>query len=144
MTAKEELSQYKYARKKVEETLEEYERYKTRAEKVTSIISDMPRGMSNSNKVEDNAVMMADISKKYEKRWFEAEQEKLRIEENIDKVEEPYRTLLHMKYIEEKTLEEISCKLRCNYTYACEQHGKALRKYEEISLRRSNPKTTEV
>ena len=44
----------------------------------------------------------------------------------------------------EETLEEISCKLRCNYTYACEQHGTALKKYEEILFSRSNPKTAEV
>ncbi len=141
MTAKEELNQYKYARKKVDETLEEYQKYKTRAEKMTSIISDMPRGTSNFDKVADNAVVMADLSKEYEQRWIDAEKEKLRIEQNIDRVEEPYRTLLHMKYIEEKTLEEISCKLKCNYTYACEQHGVALKKYEE---NRTYPKTSEV
>lgn len=141
MTAKEELLQYKYARKKVDEALNEYEKYKIRAEKVTTILSGMPRGTSNSNKVEDNAVKMADISREYEKRWVTAEKEKLRIEKNIDKVEEPYRSILHMKYIEEKTLEEISCQLKCNYTYACEQHGRALKEYEK---NRTNPKTTEL
>ena len=140
MTAKEELNQYKYARKKVDETLEEYQKYKDRAEKMTSIISDMPRGTNNGDKVADNATIMADLSKEYERRWVEAEKEKLRIEQNIDNVEEPYRTILHMKYIEEKSLEEISCKLKCNYTYACEQHGEALKKYEE---NRTFPNTTE-
>ena len=97
MTAKEELLQYKYAREKVEETLEEYQKYKTRAEKMTSIISDMPRGTSNSDKVADNAIKMADLSTEYEKRWLEAENKKLEIEKNIDLIEEPYRTILHMK-----------------------------------------------
>ena len=44
MTAKEELSQYECARERVEETLEEYEKYKERAEKMTAIRSDMPKG----------------------------------------------------------------------------------------------------
>lgn len=135
MTAKEELSQYKYARKKVEETLEEYERYKTRAEKVTSIISDMPRGTSNSNKVEDNAVMMADISRKYEKRWFEAEQEKLRIEENIDRVKEPHRTLLHKRYIEELNFEKIADVMGYSYVRITHLHGEALLEYEKLTTR---------
>lgn len=141
MTAKEELLQYKYARKKVDEALEEYEKYKTRAEKMTTIISDMPRSTINANKVEGNAVKMADISRIYEERWLEAEKEKLEVEQKIEKVEEPYRTILHMKYIEEKTLEEISCQLKCNYTYACEQHGRALKEYEK---NRTNPKTSEL
>lgn len=131
MTAKEELLQYKYARKKVDEALEEYEKYKIRAEKVTTILSGMPRGTSNSNKVEDNAVKMADISKEYEKRWFLAEKEKLRIEKNIDKVEEPYRTILHKRYIEDKKLEEIATQMNYSFDRVRHMHGEALLKYEK-------------
>ena len=143
MTAKEELLQYKYAREKVQETLEEYQKYKDRAEKMTSIISDMPRGTSSSDKVADNAVKMADLSAEYEKRWLEAENKKLEIEKNIDLVEEPYRTILYMKYVQEKKLEEIAYKLNANYTYICEQHGIALKKYEENKENRTFPNTTE-
>lgn len=132
MTAKEELRQYKYLKDKVQETLDEYERYKTRAEKMTSIISDMPRGGKSSDKVADNAVAMADLSRQYEDRWLAAEKGKFRIEEKMDKVEEPYRTILHMRYVEAFSIEEISCKLNCNYTYACELHGQALKKYEVL------------
>ena len=133
MTAKEELSQYKYARDKVEETLEEYEKYQTRATKMTSIISDMPRNSQRSDKIADNASIMADLSRQYEERWRNAEKERLRIEEKIDMVKEPYRTILHLRWVEGKTLEEISCKLNCNYTYACEIHGYALKEYEKIN-----------
>lgn len=143
MTAKEELLQYKYAREKVDETLEEYQKYKDRAEKMTSIISDVPRGTSNSDKVADNAIKMADLSVEYEKRWLEAENKKLEIEKNIDLVEEPYRTILYMKYVQEKKLEEIAYKLNANYTYICEQHGIALKKYEENKENRTFPNTTE-
>lgn len=143
MTAKEELLQYKYAREKVDETLEEYQKYKDRAEKMTSIISDMPRGTSSSDKVADNAVKMADLSAEYEKRWLEAENKKLEIEKNIDLVEEPYRIILYMKYVQGKKLEEIAYKLNANYTYICEQHGIALKKYEENKENRTFPNTTE-
>lgn len=135
MTAKEELLQYKYARKKVDEALEEYEKYKIRAEKVTTILSGMPRGTSNSNKVEDNAVKMADISREYEKRWFLAEKEKLRIEKNIDKVEEPYRTILHKRYIEELNFGEIADEMGYSYVRITHLHGEALLRYEKLTTR---------
>lgn len=143
MTAKEELSQYKYARERVDEALEEYQKYKTRATKMTAILSDNPqRSNLNSDKVGDNAAAMADIANEYEKRWFNAERERLRIENNIDRVEEPYRTILHMRYVEDMQLFEIATKLKYeSYTYVCEQHGKALKKYEENRIK---PKTTEV
>lgn len=143
MTAKEELLQYKYAREKIQETLEEYQKYKDRAEKMTSIISDMPRGTSSFDKVADNAVKMADLSAEYEKRWLEAEHTKLKIEKSIDGIEEPYRTILYMKYVQEKKLEEIAYKLNANYTYICEQHGIALKKYDENKENRTFPKSTE-
>ena len=133
MTAKEELLQYKYARKKVDETLEEYQKYKDRAEKMTSIISDMPRGTSSSDKVADNAVKMADLSAEYEKRWLEAENKKLEIEKNIDLVEEPYRILLHKRYVEGKTLEEISTLMNYSFDRVRHMHGEALLKYEKLA-----------
>lgn len=133
MTAKEELLQYKYAREKVEETLEEYQKYKNRAEKMTSIISNMPRGTSSSDKVADNAVKMADLSAEYEKRWLEAENKKLEIEKNIDLVEEPYRILLHKRYVEGKTLEEISTLMNYSFDRVRHMHGEALLKYEKLA-----------
>lgn len=133
MTAKEELLQYKYAKERVEETLEEYQKYKDRAEKMTSIISDMPRGSNNSDKVADNAVKMADIFLQYEERWLEAENKKLEIEQNLDKVEEPYRTLLHKKYIQGKTLEEIATQMSYSFDRVRHMHGEALFKYEKLA-----------
>lgn len=132
MTAKEELLKYKYARKKVDEALEEYEKYKTRAEKMTTIISGMPHGTSNTNKVEDNAVEMADISKVYEKRWLEAEKEKLEVEQKIEQVEEPYRTILHKRYVEELNFEKIADEMGYTYNSITHMHGDALKLYKKI------------
>ena len=133
MTAKEELLQYKYAREKVEETLEEYQKYKTRAEKMTSIISDMPRGTSNSNKVADNAIKMADLSVEYEKRWLEAENKKLEIEKNIDLVEEPYRSLLHKRYVQGLNFEKIADEMGYSYVRITHLHGEALIEYDKLT-----------
>lgn len=134
MIAKEELSQYKYARKKVDETLDEYQKYKTRAEKMTSIISDSPsRTNKTSDKVGDNASIMADLEKEYEQRWIDAEYLKLRIEKAIDKVEEPYRTLLHMRYIEDLNFEKIADEMGYSYVRITHLHGEALLEYEKMT-----------
>ena len=131
MTAKEELNQYKYARERVDETLEEYQRYKERAEKMTAIISDMPRGGVSSNKVEDNAVIMADLSKQYEERWIQAELEKLRIELKLDQVKEPYRKLLKKRYIQDLNFEKIADEMGYSYVRITHLHGEALIEYEK-------------
>lgn len=133
MTAKEELNQYKYARKRVDEALEEYEKYKTRAEKMTSIITGMPNGTKGSDKVADNATMMADLSREYEKRWMVAERHKLEIEDRINSIEEPYRTILYKRYIEEKGFEEIAVEMSYSYDWTTHLHGEALKQYEKTT-----------
>lgn len=134
MTAKEELSQLKYKRKKVDETLEEYQKYKTRAEKMTSVISDSP-SMTNitSDKVGDNASIMADLAKEYEQRWIAAERERLEIEDKINLVEEPYRTILHMRYIEGSNFEKIAENMGYSYVRITHMHGEALEKYSMMT-----------
>ena len=93
------------------------------------------RALNSANKVEDNAVMMADISRMYEKRWFEAEKEKLRIEEKIDQVKEPHRTLLHKRYIEELNFEKIADEMNYSYVRVTHLHGEALLEYEKLTSR---------
>lgn len=130
MSAKEELNQYKFARKRVDEALEEYEKYKDRATKITSILSDMPKGGKRKDKIADNATAMADLSKEYEQRWIAAERGRLIIEAKIDNMEEPYRTLLHKRYIDDKAFEQIAIEMGYSYDWTTHLHGEALKLYE--------------
>ena len=136
MTAKEELMQYKYARKKVDETLEEYQKYKDRATKMTAIMSEnTQRSNLNSDKVGDNAIKMADISREYEERWLKAENKKLEVERRIEELLEPYRTLLHKRYIEELNFEKIADDMGYSYVRITHLHGEALLEYEKMTIR---------
>ena len=132
MNAKEELKQYKYKIQRVEETLEEYQKYKTRAEKMTVVMSESPsRTNITSDKVGDNASIMADLEKQYESRWIEAERERLNMEDRINTVEEPYRTLLHKRYIENLNFERIADEMGYSYVRITHMHGEALEKFSE-------------
>lgn len=133
MTTKEELSQYKFILKRVDEALQEYEQYKARAEKVTSIISDNPSHSNKiSDKVGDNASMMADLNTEYKERWLTAERKRLELVDKINKIEEPYRTILMARYVQDKSLEEISVFMSYSYEYIRHLHGEALQKYSEV------------
>lgn len=131
MGAKEELSSFKWAYKRVEDTLKEYEDYKLRAEKMTTLISDNPAHSNKvSDKVGDNASAMADIESEYQGRWLQAEQEKNKIEKRLEIVKEPYRTLLIARYVKLKTFEEIAVDMGYSYDRTIHLHGEALKEYE--------------
>lgn len=131
MTAKEELSQYECAREKVEETLEDYQKYKERAEKMTAIMSDMPRGAGGkSDKVGDNSSAMADLSRQYEERWIRAEQARLYVSGRINELKKKiHRQVLMEKYIEGLKLEQIACNIGYSYDRTKHVHGEALEEY---------------
>ena len=123
MGIKEELKQYRFKVIKVEEAIEEYEKYKTRAEKVTAVLNGMTaRTNSISDKVGDNAIIMADIEREYQKRWQEAEIERLALVGRIKGVEEPYRTILFMRYIQNKNFEIIATSIGYSYKQILRLH----------------------
>ena len=122
---------YKFKRNKVDEALEEYEKYKLRAEKMTAVMSETTaRTNKTSDKVGDNAILMADFSKQYADRWIAAENERLRLMYKINSIDEPYRTILFMRYVDDMSLEAIAAKLNYSYSVIAHLHGDALQMYE--------------
>lgn len=141
MTGKEELMQYQSKVKRVDESLEEYQKFQDRATKVTAIISEAPeRSNQTSDKVGDNATMMAFLNEEYKRRWEEAEKERLRIIDLINELDEPFRTIVHMRYIENLSFNEIVEKaenkevnIPKSYDRIIHLHGIALKMFEKIS-----------
>lgn len=134
MNAKEELNQYKFIKGRVQEALEEYERFKERAEKMTTIISDNPSHTNKtSDKVGDNASAMADLNREYKDRWLIAERKRLELVDSINKVQEPYRTILMGRYIQDKNFEQIACEMSYSYDRTIHLHGEALKIYEMLA-----------
>ena len=123
MTTKEELSQYKYKAARVQEALEEYENYLTRATKMTAIMSQCASHTNSiGDKVGANAAAMADLDKEYQNRWIEAERERIKLVDKINAVDEPYRKLLIERYIHEKTFEQIAVEMAYSYDSAVHLH----------------------
>ena len=136
MTAKEELSQYKYKVKKVQDSLEEYEMYMARATKMTAILSESPAKTNlNSDKVGDNATKLADLDKEYHERWLAAEKERLEIVDKINQVDDPYRTLLIERYVHDKSFERIADEMKYSYDHVIHLHGDALALFEKVSIK---------
>lgn len=123
MSAKEELLSYRFKIKKADDTLEEYEKFKTRAEKMNSVISSVSsRTNIASDKVGSNAIKMAELSKLYQKEWQEAEDERFLLIGKIQHLEEPFRTILFMRYIQEKSFEAISEAIKYSYSRTIHLH----------------------
>lgn len=98
---------------------------------MTSIISDTSsRTNLTSDKVGDNAVIMAELSKEYERRWIEAERERLRIVDTINELEEPYSRILFLRYVRCYDFIKIADEIGYSLDHTNHLHGIALQMYE--------------
>lgn len=132
MTTKEILNQYRFKIKKAEEAKDEFDKFMTRATKVTATLSEATsRSNVPSDKVGDNAVIIADLKNEWEKRWLDAERERLTTVDMINKISEPYRTILMERYVHQKNFEEISVQLKYSYAWTTHLHGEALQEFEK-------------
>lgn len=123
MSAKEELRKYKDKVKDVDRTIKEYEKFMTRATKMTSVMSEMTsRSNLPSDKVGDNAIKMADLAKEYEARWHEAERTRISLVAEIDKVGGTLGDILYDVYIEGLSLEQTAQDIHYSYERTAHLH----------------------
>ena len=123
MTAKDELRQYKNKIKDVDRTIKEYEKFMTRATKMTSVMSEMTsRTNIPSDKVGENAIKMADLAQQYADRWNEAEQTRIKLVAEIDKVGGILGDVLYDLYIEGLSLEQTAADIKYSYERTAHLH----------------------
>lgn len=128
-----DLKDYRYNQIWIEGRLEYIESYKASITKVTTVLSDMPRG---SKEVQDS--MAEKIAKLIDnmdillKRINEENEKQKQILRQLEKVEQPYKLILEKVYIQGKTLVTVASEMNYSYEDICRKHGKALRKFDEL------------
>ena len=130
---RQDLKDYKYNQIWIEGRIEYLESYKANIEKITTTISDMPKG---SREVQDEMAeklvkLMDNVSELLSKIQKENEKQK-EILKQLEKVEQPYRLILEEVYINGKTLVTVASKLNYDYKHMCYKNGIALKKFDEL------------
>ena len=127
---KQELKDYIYEKKWIEEKLEDIKERRSLLDNITNILSDMPKG---SKKVYDSQVeslaKILDLTNDLEKCLKELKIKQVEIEKKINKIEQPYKNILYFRYIKGYNLTEVSAEIDEEYDYTRKLHGTALIKY---------------
>lgn len=131
--AKRELSEYKYLIKEAEDMQEEIARLKSRANGCTIPIqpSSGQNGTKN-NAFESHIIAYLDLKNKYEKICAEAFSAADIILTKIRELESPYKDILRMKYIHNRTFEKIAVELNYDYRWIIRLYNRALEQYYKI------------
>lgn len=130
--AKKELYSYLHSKKLEEKKLEQIEEQKAKLTKITSILSDMPKGTTDHDKMSKNIAILLDLISEHIKIMTEEEENLIRITKKINQVEQPYRNILELRFVKGMKVEEVSVELDRDYRYTKRLIKKSIKKYAEI------------
>lgn len=130
--AKKELYSYLHSKKLEERKLEQIEEIKTKLTKTTTILSDMPKGTPDNDKMSKNIARLLELITEHIEIMQEEEENLIRITKKIKEVEQPYRNILELRFIEGLKIEEVSVELNRDYRYTKRLIRKSIQKYAEI------------
>ena len=132
-----ELKDYKYNQEWIKGCLEYIEEYRSTINKLTTVLSDLPKG---SRAVYDNeAEKIAKLKDNVKDLllYINEEQEKQKlILAQLNKVEQPYKVILEKIYICGKSIVTVASEMNYEYKYMCKQHRIALNKFDELDDKR--------
>lgn len=132
MTNKEKkayLYRYRNLEKSIERLMEEAERWRLKAEKMTQTISDMPHGGDGEDQRELAICSMIDCAREATEKANEQMVMKREIEKTIESVEDDdLELLLAYRYIDGQRWEAITQLLQCSWRQVHYLHAKALQK----------------
>lgn len=132
---KQELKDYIYNKRWIEEKLLDIKERRTLLENISGTISDMPKGTPKvvDRKAEELSKIIDDTNE-LEKYIKQLKIKQLNIESKIDRVDQPYRNILYFRYIRGYNLTEVSNEIEEEYDYTRKLHGIALIKYSKLEV----------
>lgn len=131
ITKKEYLRQYKYLDNRINRQLEEIQRLKSLAEKITPTYSDMPKSHNEQNQIQSAVEKIMILEHELDvliDKYIDLRRE---IENKISAVDDlKLQDILKYRYIDGLTFEAIAIKMNYSYMQICRLHGQALNKFE--------------
>lgn len=114
--------------------LEDLHHLKEMVTKITPTLKDdVVSGGGNQDKLGDAIAKIVDLEAEIDRdidHYVAAKQE---ISATLDKLTDPDQLqVLHMRYVQNKTWEQIACDMGFSYRWVCTIHGRALQQIEKI------------
>lgn len=132
--AKQELKDYRDSIAYVREKQEDLEELRAFLEKTTTRLSKT-KTSSNSmsgDKMSDGISRMEAIQKEYDKKLQELLLKKFVVDDKIEKLEEPYKSILFYRYSRRMPWQQVARKIDYSIQDTYRKHGKALQLYANL------------
>ena len=134
MTAKDQLRQIQLIKYEIQALEDDLLEIDTKLTRITPVLSDMPGGHGNNDKMVDGISDLIEVKKALQGRINALCRVRRECEVIISRMENTtYRTILHERYFNGRSLEYIADTLHYSYYHACKLHGWALAEYDKMT-----------
>ena len=126
---RDDLKNYRYSQKWITEQIEKYKEQKSLAMSITQNLDGMPKAQNKPN------YRLEELMDKYDELLgllIRDQEKQNQIVLQLREMEQPYRNILHDKYILGKSLETIASEMPRAYENVCRMHGTALNMFDEL------------
>ena len=121
------LLEYRKLDQDIERDMEELQRLKSRAEKITSSVSGMPKGGNQGDRLQLAVDRICELEERLNGKIDAAVKRRKEMEAAITTVEDKtLQLLLQYRYIDGMTWEQIAVKMNYDYRWILRLHGRAL------------------
>lgn len=133
---REDLKEFRYTKQWIEGRIEYIEELKSTVNRLTSVLSDMPKGSKIAMDSEaEKTTELLDSIRELEVKIKETQRKQIQILEKLDKVAQPYRNILDKCYIQGKTLVTVASEMGYSYERIKHMNGIALLKFDEVDTK---------
>lgn len=127
---RQDLKDYKFLKLRIQEKIEDYQEQFDKVTSMTSKIDGLPKGNNKPNYTIEELI---DSSNELIKLFNDDLKKQSDIINQLKLLNnEKYHTILYMRYIENKSLEEISSKIGYSYNETCKFNGQALNEFDKL------------
>lgn len=121
------LLEYRKLDQDIERDMEELQRLKSRAEKITSSVSGMPKGGNQGDRLQLAVDRICELEERLNGKIDAAVKRRKEMEAAITTVEDrTLQLILRYKYIDDMHWDEIAEKIHYSFRHTTKLHGKAL------------------
>ncbi len=133
--AKQELREYRDNIKYIDAKQDDAEELKTRIEKTTKNLTGIPNGKGanfDSSPFEEGLDRIDEIEKECKDKLQELLLKKYLVENKIEQLEQPLKSILYLKYIRGINLYKVSEELNYSYKHIKRLHKEAIQEYAKL------------
>ena len=132
--AKKYLERIKWLDVLIDSKLEELEKLNSLVKRITPVMSAASgAGGGNQDRLGDTVAKIVDMRNEIDKAtdvFIDMKREAIALLERIERPE--YYQVLHKRYIQYKSLENIAVELNYSWRWVCKLHGRALQAFEKV------------